>query len=271
MGNKIVNQIICGNNVDVLKTLSKECVDLVITSPPYDTLRDYHGYSLNLEELITQLLRVMKVGGVIVWVVGDQHIKGSESGSSFRHALAFKEGGFLLHDTMIWHKPTTATVSHVRYRQAFEYMFVFSKGVPKTTNLIRDVPTKYFSTLGNHSYRQKDGSMKPTGKKVIWDNKWKIRDNVWKMNTVAQEKPCQKRPHPAMFPQRLVHDHIITWSVEGDVVLDPFCGGGTTLVVAHLLNRKWIGIDISPEYCSLSQKWLQEVMSYRDKKELGWL
>jgi site-specific DNA-methyltransferase (adenine-specific) len=189
---------------------------------------------------------VTKTGGVVVWVVADATIKGSETGTSFRQALYFKDCGFNLHDTMIWAKPLCGSVGSLnRYENVFEYMFVLSKCVPQSANVICDKPNKRAGEIQCGSIRQKDGITKKTtqyGKKAI--NKFGRRHNIW---LVAPEMSKSKRLHPAPFPEALANDHIISWSNPGDTVLDPFCGSGTTGKMALLNGRKFIGIEISDE------------------------
>jgi DNA modification methylase len=134
--NDFVNKIICGDCLEVMKKIPDGSVDLVLTSPPYDNLRTYNGYNFDFEGIAKELHRVTKDGGVIVWVVGDATIKGSETGTSFKQALYFKEIGFNLHDTMIYHKNNYPPLTHNRYEQCFEYMFVFSKRYLKSFNPI---------------------------------------------------------------------------------------------------------------------------------------
>lgn len=247
-----MSDLVCGDNVKVLKTVVLESVDLTVTSPPYDHLRDYKGYSWDVQALARQLWAVTKPGGVVVWVVNDATIDGSESGSSFRQALKFMEVGFRLHDTMIWEKSGFAFPSATRYHQMFEYMFVLSKGKPKTFNAIRDKKNvcagrKPLATIRS---RRADGTMLVSKRKPIV-GEYGMRGNVWKINPINNERVCQPNAHPAMFPKALARDHILSWSNPGDLVLDPFAGGGTTLVVAKELGRRYLGIEISSEYCEL--------------------
>ena len=242
------NQIIQGDCLEVMKTMADKSVDMVLTSPPYDNLRDYKGYTFNFEEIAKQIYHILKDGGVCVWVVGDATIKGSETGTSFKQALYFKEIGFNLHDTMIWSKQTfTATGAlKTRYAQTFEYMFVFSKGKPKTFNPIKDKPNKSFGKKIHGSVTQKDGSMKPVTTHGNLIPEFGQRFNVWNVNTeVSNSVRCG---HPAPFPEKLAEDHIISWSNEGDTILDPMAGSGTTLKMAKKNNRNYIGIEISEEY-----------------------
>jgi len=251
------NKVILGDCLEIMKEIEDNFVDLTVTSPPYDNLRDYNGYSFDFEGIAKELFRVTKEGGVVVWVVGDATVKGSETGTSFKQALYFKEIGFNLHDTMIWKKQTfTDTGSlRVRYGSVFEYMFIFSKGKIKKFNPIKDRKNKLPNAKKHGSIRQKDGTTKPQssiGKKA---NIYGQRFNVWEINT---EVSNLKRKHPAQFPEQLAQDHIISWSNKGDLVLDPFNGSGTTTKMAKILGRDYIGIEISQKYCDIANKRLEQ-------------
>lgn len=253
-------------NIDCLqglKLMKSNSVDLTVTSPPYDNLRDYtkefQKYSFDFESIANELFRVTKEGGIVVWIVGDASIKGSETGTSFKQALYFKEIGFRLHDTMIYQKSGCPYPESNRYYPSFEYMFVFSKGSPKTTNLIAD---RINSTSGSKIHgreRQGDGSLRlkhavRKNKNSIIKNKG-IRFNIWKYAN-DRTKPGNKDKflHPATFPDELAKDHIISWSNKGDTVLDIFAGSGTTLRMAKELKRKYIGFEISKKYFNLANK-----------------
>ena len=256
---KVINTIICGDAVQKLRNFSPNCIDLTITSPPYDRLRDYNGFNFDFENLAKELYRVSKEGGVLVWVIGDATIKGSETGSSFRQALFFKDIGFNLHDTMIYQKSGFANPSKNRYHQIFEYMFVFSKGKPKTFNPIKDKPNK---TQYNFSKkrRKKDGTMThQNDKSRIEVSPFGMRFNIWRYVTGRGNttKDSIAFEHPALFPEKLVQDHILSWSNEGDIVLDPMNGAGTTTKIAYILKRKFIGIDISETYCEIAKSRLE--------------
>lgn len=247
------NKLICGDSSSILNELEAGCIDLTVTSPPYDGLRTYNGYSFDFEAIAKELYRVTKDGGVVVWVVGDATKNGSESGSSFRQALYFKEVGFNLHDTMIYEKNGSAFPSHkdgVRYTQIFEYMFVFSKGTPKTHNLIIDKPNRWagFSNFGKPSHYLKDGTKIQSEKKNKPTPDFSARNNIWRYNNGHGYSTKDKTNHPAIFPEDLARDHILTWSSKGDWVLDPFVGSGTTGKMAKVFGRNFIGIDISQEY-----------------------
>ena len=258
-----MNEFILGNSEEVLSTFPENHFDMCVTSPPYDNLRTYNK-TLNadfpFEDIAKELYRTMKVGGVLVWVVGDAVIKKSETGTSFRQALHFIDLGFLLHDTMIYEKngpsfPARRTGN--RYSQIFEYMFVLTKnGPPKTANLICDKENRWagFTSFGKASYRNKDGELIERTIKPVPD--FSPRYNIWKYNTgfgySAEEKFAFE--HPAIFPEKLAEDHILSWSLEGDLILDPFCGSGTTCKMAKRNNRNYLGIDAVPEYLELAKK-----------------
>jgi len=246
--------LIQGDCLEVMKSLPSQSIDLTVTSPPYDNLRTYNGYSFDFEGIAKELYRLTKDGGVVVWVVGDATINGSETGTSFKQALYFKDIGFNLHDTMIWKKPNFANPSSNRYHQTFEYMFILSKNKPNTFNSIKDRKNIYCGSLGSvgkNTSTQIDGTKKIRERKVI--SEFGQRHNVWEINTSGQENMGKTINHPATFPEKLVFDHIISWSNEGDVVLDCFLGSGTTGKVAKQLNRQFIGIEISPEYLEIAK------------------
>tara|TARA_R110000868_G_scaffold168619_2_gene403433 strand:+ start:262 stop:1014 length:753 start_codon:yes stop_codon:yes gene_type:complete len=241
------NKIICGDCLEIMKTFEDKCIDLTVTSPPYDNLRNYNGYTFNFEGIARELFRVTKEGGVVVWVVGDATIKGSETGTSFKQALYFKEIGFNLHDTMIYRRQNRP-LTHKRYEQHFEYMFIFSKGKPQTFNpILKDTVVKGYVTM----------TVRGQNNVEIRRNK-KRRDrciigNVWEIGAGnnASTKDKIAFQHPAIFPEKLAEDHILSWSNEGDIVFDPMAGSGTTLKMAKKNNRNYIGIEISQEYIDI--------------------
>ena len=245
-----------GDSAKVLENISNNSIDLIVTSPPYDNLRKYKGYSFDFEKIAKELFRVIKDGGVMVWVVSDQTKNGSESGTSFRQALFFKEIGFNLHDTMIYAKTNPIPQNHNRYEQCFEYMFVLSKGKPKTFNPLRQ-PTKNAGKTFNWGDRKTvlDENQcrrhKETDIRVCNDSK--IRNNIFYYSVGGG-----KSGHPAVFPYQLAEDHILSWSNEGDIILDPFMGSGTTGVAALNNNRKFIGIEINEEYFNSCTNRLKE-------------
>ncbi len=261
-----VNKIYNMDCVEGMKLLPNECIDLTVTSPPYDDLRTYNGiieqWSFKkFQAIAKELYRVTKQGGVVVWVVGDTTIKGSETGTSFRQALYFKEIGFNLHDTMIYQKDSCPFPGKNRYYSMFEYMFVLSKGKPKTVNLIADKPNKrYGKKVASSTRRQPDGkTVKVSANKTDPTRtvkKYGVRGNVWQYSPGYNKSTKDKcaYQHPAIFPEQLAADHILSWSNEGDTVLDPFMGSGTTAKMAILNNRDYIGLEISKEYCDIANE-----------------
>ena len=230
-------------------------VDLVLTSPPYDNLREYGGYEWEFEATAIGLLKAVCEGGVIVWVVGDATINGSESGTSFIQALRFKELGMNLHDTMIWNKLNPVPLTHNRYEQGFEYMFILSKGTPKTINHIREQST-CIQTRTRRKSNKENGSAFRSRDVYTTTNATKIRTNVW-----GYTNANRKIDHPAIFPEQLALDHIVSWTNDGEMVLDPMLGSGTTCYCAKKLNRYSIGIEIEEKYCEIAAKMCcQEVM-----------
>ncbi len=248
---KIYNE----NCLDTMNRMPDNFADMVLTSPPYDDLRIYNDYSLPFEEIVIELFRVLKNGGVVIWVVGDKTEKGSETGTSFKQALYFKEAGFNIHDTMIYYKNNPMPTTGNRYHQHFEYMFAFSKGSPKTFNPITE-PTKY-SGLANMKNRGKEGTL---NYKKVERTKEKKVGNVffYSVGGGISTKDKIAFRHPAIFPEKLAADQIKTWSNEGEIVYDPFMGSGTTAKVAHLLKRKWLGSEISKEYTDIAEERLKE-------------
>lgn len=256
-------RIKCGDSLELLRLVHDGVVDLTVTSPPYDNLRKYKGFAFDFEGIAAELYRVTKDGGVLVWVVGDQTINGSETLTSFRQALHFREIGFNVHDTMIYQK-SGLPMNHNRYEQEFEYMFVLSKGRPKTFNPIR-VPCKYpekpdarrgqtYSTTDETMRRARSGkARKPVGTD-------KIKGNVWYYATGRNHSTRDEIAfkHPAIFPEQLAADHIQSWSNVGDLVLDPFVGSGTTGKMAVLAGRRFLGFDISAEYCEIAERRIRE-------------
>lgn len=251
-------KLLQGDCLELMKRIPEKSINLTVTSPPYDNLRTYNG---NIEQwnfekfklIAEELYRITKDGGVVVWVVSDATIKGSETGSSFKQALYLKDCGFNLHDTMIWVKDGGGAIgSNKCYTQNFEYMFVFSKGVPNAINLIYDKP--------NQSYGQDKsgvGRRKATGEHKIEQRKeskeFSRRNNWWYI-------PPQKGVgHPAVFPEQLANDHILSWSNEGDLVFDPFTGSGTTGKMAVLNNRNFIGIELDEGYYNIAKERIESV------------
>jgi DNA modification methylase len=277
-----LNKIILGNNVDSCKKLPDACIDLVVTSPPYDDIRNYdkkldiseeqkvdnNGYSFPFEPLAKELVRILKPGGVIAWVVGDgTDENSSETGTSFRQALYFKELGLNIHDTMIYEKNGCSFPSTNRYYQVFEYMFILSKGKPKTTTLIKDRKNIWagVGSWGKKTQRGKNDELIETESHITPE--YGARFNIWRYNTGAgfSTKDEEAFEHPAIFPEKLAEDHILSWSLKGDVVLDPFMGSGTTGKMAAIHGRKWIGMDINQKYIDIAEKRIKDYQTNIDE------
>jgi site-specific DNA-methyltransferase (adenine-specific) len=254
-----VLKICCGDAVTHLKHLKSNSIDLTVTSPPYDNLRTYTKESVwtfdLFKKIASEIFRVTKPGGVVVWIVNDATIDGSETGTSFRQALYFMQIGFHLHDTMIWDKGVVSAVGALktRYGPCFEYMFVLSKGKVKNFSPLKDRKTKWGGTVKSGTIRQKDGTVKRMSKSMVI-NEYSQRFNIWQIYPQRQRGKC----HPAPFPESIAEDHILSWSVEGDTVLDPFMGSGTTGKMAKINNRNFIGIEISREYYQMAKRRIME-------------
>lgn len=254
-----LDKIYCMDCLEGMRQMEAESVDLTVTSPPYDNLRTYNGYCFDFENIARELYRVTKQGGVVVWVVGDATIDGSETGTSFRQALYFKDIGFRLHDTMIWEKADYVPLNHNRYEQCFEYMFVLSKGRPKTFNPIKERCLTFGTSRSREKSNKETGSSVRNRQEQTDVNEYKIVKNIF-----VHHLAHTNFDHPAVFPELLVRDHINSWSNEGDVVLDPFMGSGTTAKVARALNRHYIGFEISAEYCDIIRQRLEQTKTLFD-------
>ncbi len=259
---KYLNSIIEGNCVEVMKNFDDEVIDLTVTSPPYDDLRNYKGYVFPFEEIAQELYRITKQGGVVVWVVADATINATETGTSFKQALYFKEIGFNLHDTMIFRKKNPIPqIYRKRYNNEFEYMFVFSKGVVNTHNSIMVDCMHAGLELNGTTYKNysKNEQTREKLAKPVKDKK--IKGNIWEYVVGKRQEDQEAKGHPAPFPCELVRDHIKSWTNQGDVVFDPMSGSGTTARVAVEMGRNYIGIDISPEYCEIARERIKLIES----------
>jgi DNA modification methylase len=257
-----LNSIIHDDNCTALRSFPDESIDLVVTSPPYDDLRTYGGLSWDFEGVAKEITRVIKKGGVIVWVVGDATVNGSETLSSMKQAIYFKEVcGMNVHDTMIYRKANYTPLTHNRYEQEWEYVFVFSNGKPKCFEPIK-VPCTYAGqkTWGKPKlYKDNTGELTQVDGYTVSSEK--IHGNIFEYRVGSTQ--TGKVDHPAMFPEELATDHIQSWSKEGDVVLDPFAGSGTTLKAAKELGRHYIGIEINDDYIPIIERRLaQEFLSF---------
>lgn len=265
------------DNLKVLKEMAENNVDCIITSPPYDDIRNYEN-TLNwnyeiFQKLAKQLYKVLKPGGVCVWIVADSTINGSETGNSFRQALYFKEIGFNLHDTMIYakHNPTPNTGGGTRYQQSFEYMFVFSKGKPKTVNLLLE--PRRNECNDKRTFRIRKFNRNKQGEFAQQEHLHEIKENVprsniWTYKVGLYNTTSDKIAfeHPAIFPEQLAKDHILTWTNENDIVLDPFMGSGTVGKICKELNRTFIGIEIVEKYYNIAG---ERIRGYKIQEELN--
>lgn len=251
----LINNITVGNCVEVMKRIPDASIDMCITSPPYDNLRQYKGYKFPFNEIAKELFRVIKEGGIVVWVVSDATINGSETGTSFKQALGFMEVGFNLHDTMIFKKTNPVPqIYRKRYSNEFEYMFVLSKGTVATHNPIMISCLHAGLELKGTTYKNFSTGAQKRGKMANPVKDKKIKGNIWEYVVGKKAVDQEAKEHPAPFPYALAVDHIKSWTNENEIVLDPMCGSGTSIVAASDLHRRFIGIDISEEYCQLARK-----------------
>lgn len=258
--NKYLNTIIEGNCVEIMKQFDDEFIDLTITSPPYDDLRNYKGYIFPFKDIAKELFRITKKGGILVWVVNDATVNGSETGSSFNQALFFKEIGFNLHDTMIFRKINPIPqIYRKRYNNEFEFMFVFSKGTVKTHNPLMVDCIHAGLNLNGTTYKNFSKNEQIREKLAQPVKNKKIKGNIWEYVVGKKQEDQEAKGHPAPFPCQLVRDHIISWTNQGDIVFDPMSGSGTTVRVAAELGRKYIGIDISLEYCEIARQRVKQI------------
>ncbi len=242
-----------GDCVDFMKNkMQPSSVALTVTSPPYDNLRDYHGYKFRFEDIAQGLFRVTKKGGVVVWVVGDKIVKGSKTMTSFRQGLFFQEIGFQVHDVMIYQKKNTPFMRSNAYTNCYEFMFVLTKGSPQTFTPLKVSTARNGYEMLTHN-KMADGINKKVLKEL---KKEKTKVNIWQyavgLGGTTSDKLAFK--HPAVFPEQLARDHILSWTKKGDIVFDPMCGSGTTCKVAMLNERSWIGVDISEEYVEIARR-----------------
>jgi site-specific DNA-methyltransferase (adenine-specific) len=255
-----INKIYNEDCLETMKRMPDNFIDLTVTSPPYDNLRDYKGCEWNFDifkSIAKELYRVTKDGGVVVWVVGDATINGSETGTSFKQALYFKEIGFNLHDTMIYSKPNFSFPSNNKYHQTFEYMFIFVRDKIKTFNPIKDKKNKKKGFQKTYSKRESNGNIRKENRTVDIGN-FGQRYNVWEIANMVRN---EANKHPAIFPEALAIDHIKSWSNKNDLIYDPFMGSGTTAVAAIKHDRQFIGSELSKEYCDIANKRIETELS----------
>ena len=245
------NQVYVADCVEFMAGMDKDSVDLTVTSPPYDNLRDYQGYSFEFEAIASGLFEVTRPGGVVVWVVGDK-IKGGKTLTSFRQGLFFQSVGFSMHDVIIYRKKNTPFMRSNAYTNAYEFMFVLSKGKPKTFNPLQEPTVRQGMEMLVHNKRADGINKKSLGKL----NDMKTKTNIWSYAVGYGGTTSDKEAfaHPAVFPEKLAEDHVLSWSNEQDLIFDPMCGSGTTCKMAQLNNRNFIGVDISEEYVEIARR-----------------
>ena len=245
-----------GDCVKYMAEMEEGCVDLVVTSPPYDDLRQYNGFEFDCGKVAGGLARVVKKGGVVVWVVGDR-INGGRSLTSFEQAFAFRDAGFVVYDAMIFKKRNTPFMRKRAYTNCYEFMFVFTRGVPATFNPLRS-PSVRTGVWPVPFLKGADGVNRKTRRAL---SEHKVRNNIWSYavgkNGTTSDMYAFK--HPAMFPENLARDHILSWSEPADLVFDPMCGAGTTCKMAKATGRRWVGVDVSPEYTEIARRRVAEV------------
>ena len=262
---KYLNKINKGNNVTIMKKFPENSIDLVVTSPPYDDLRDYENKLVwdftSFKKVANELYRVLKKGGTLVWIIGDKTKDGNKSLTSFKQALYFQKIGFYMYDVIIYEKAGSGPPHSKRYFNTYEYMFILTKGKPKTVNLLRDKKNSCagMTTFTDITRREKDGTLTNKGKKVI--KEYGVRTNIWRYNNGKgfSTKDSIAYKHPAIFPEKLVDDHILSWSNPGDIVLDPFGGSGTTAKEAIKLKRNWIYIEKVEKYCEIAKERISNI------------
>jgi len=266
-----LNKIYVGDSNHLMNILPENSVDLVVTSPPYDDLRDYENnmvwdYEV-FKRIARNLYRVVKDGGVVAWVVGDKTKNGSKSLTSYKQALYFDKIGFNVYDVIIYEKAGSGPPHPNRYFNTFEYIFILSKGKIKTVNLLKDKKNKWAGqqTFSNISRREKDGSLTVKDRKTI--NEFGVRTNIWKYANGRgfATKDIIAHDHPAIFPEKLAEDNILSWSNPGDVVLDIFGGSGTAAKMSVLNDRNWIYFDKVGSYAEITQKRLSKLKKKRKK------
>ena len=250
----LINKIHNENCLETMAKMPDNFIDLTVTSPPYDNLREYKGYSFDFENIAKELYRITKNGGVLVWIVGDATMNGTESGTSFKQALFFKEIGFNLHDTMIYQKVNYVPLTHNRYEQSFEFMFVLSKGKPKTFNPIR-IPCKQAGKVEKYGLERRQNHGSKHAMRLYDETEFKAtKETKIAPNIFPYTLGREKTGHPAPFPEQLAKDQVLSWSNENDLIYDCFMGSGTIAKVSIINNRNYIGSEISSEYCDIIQE-----------------
>ena len=250
----MTDRVICGECVEAMSKLQSESVDLVVTSPPYDALRTYNGYSFDLHKTGWQIYRVLKQGGICAMVIQDQTVNYGKTLTSFRTIVDWCDSfGFKLFETVIYHKNgTEGAWWKNRFRVDHEYIPIFLKG-DKPAYFNKEplkIPSKHGGkTMSGSGNRKTNGQTGETVRREI--NVMKCRGTVWDYMMAGDKDPL-KRKHPAVFPDKIPEDLITCFCPPNGIVLDPYIGCGSTAVAAIRTGRHYIGLDISQEYVDLA-------------------
>lgn len=255
-----VDKVHCMECVEGMEMLPDDCVDLVVTSPPYDAVRKYNGFAFDLHQTGAQIHRVLKDGGIAAMVIQDQTKDFGKSLTSFRTIIDWCDSfGFKLFECVIYRKNGSegAWWKH-RFRVDHEYIPLFLKGDRPAyfdKQPLR-VPSKHGGkVMSGSGNRRTDGATNGTVRREI--NATKCRGTIWNYLMAGDKNPL-KRKHPAVFPDAIPSDLIQCFCPPGGIVLDPFIGSGSTAVQALKHERHFIGFDISQEYCDLCNQRLEK-------------
>lgn len=253
--------IINSDCIEAMRKMGNCSIDLIVTSPPYDEIRDYNGYTMNIHGVCYESYRLLKDGGMLCMVINDSTKEYGKSCTTYRVILDCVDNiGFKLFENVIYAKDgRPGAWWNKRFRVDHEYILMFLKGKkPKYFDKEHlKVPAIHAGKMARGTQRLTNGNMVLIKDNIVKDKK--CRGTIWKYVTSKSDGDKIKLKHPATFPDKLAEDLILCFSDEGDVILDPFCGSGTTIVMAKRNNRKYIGIEISKEYCEISQERLDSI------------
>ena len=271
---KIKADLYLGDCREVLEELPDNSVDLIFTSPPYADQRKktyggvppdkYVEWFLPISE---QLLRVLKPTGSFVLNIKERVVNGERSTYVIELILEMRKQGWLWTEEYIWHKKNSYPGKWPnRFRDAWERLLHFTKN--KKFNMYQEavmVPmgdwakTRLKKLNENDKKRSESKAGSGFGKKVA---NWLARDKAYPTNVLHLATVCNNKNHSAAFPESLPEWFIKLFTKEGDTVLDPFMGSGTTILVAKRMKRNSIGIEIIPEYYEMVKNKIQAVDLY---------